>query len=60
MIVMGHVVMYVLSDKMRLFLRCMACAMRAARWQISGDAQFIIKTASQSEKITLRHPESIS
>jgi hypothetical protein len=38
----------------------MACAMRAARWQISGDAQFIIKTASQSEKITLRHPEAIS
>jgi hypothetical protein len=38
----------------------MACAMRAARWQISGDAQFIIKTASQSEKITLRHIEAIS
>ncbi len=40
-------------------LRCMACAMRAARRQISGDAQFVLKTASQSEKITLRHPEAI-
>ena len=56
--------MYVLCDscptRCACVLRCMACAMRAARWQISGDAQFIIKTASQSEKITLRHPESIS
>ena len=48
--------MYVLSDKMRLCSALHGMRHAAARSQISGDAQFIIKTASQPEKITLRHP----